>query len=92
MARSGNPDPHQARLAKASRAAKAKPDGGDLTDLRRCLWLAVAKCTKAIKEADGMDDETRKTVHALTQAAGVYVRLLEVVDLEARISALEGKT
>ena len=86
-----NPDPHQARLAKAGKAARAKPDGGDLTDLRRCLWLAVGKCTRAIQDADGMDDECRKTVHALTQCAGVYVRLLEVIDLEARISALEAK-
>jgi hypothetical protein len=89
MARSGNPNPQTARLAKAAKAVKARPNAGDLSDLRRCLWLAVTRCTKAINMSEAMDDDTRKTVHALTQVSGVYIKLVEAVDLETRVKALE---
>jgi hypothetical protein len=87
-----NPDPHQARLAKAAKSARTRPEPGDLSDLRRCLWLAVDKCSRAIHDAEELDDECRKTIFALTQVSGVYIRLIEAVDLEARLSALEGKS
>jgi hypothetical protein len=87
-ARSGNPNPYQARQTKK---AKGKP--GNLTDLTETLWKAIQRLDSHLeelthnKEAD--TTELCKLTHALSQSASVYCRIIETGELEARLEALE---
>jgi uncharacterized small protein (DUF1192 family) len=80
-----NPSPHKARLAKKRRR---KP--GDLAAVTRVLWHAIVTAEDILNEADEADMQLR-CVHALSQAAGQYAKLLEVGEYESRIAALEAE-
>ena len=90
MPRSGNPNPVAGRQAK--RAAR-RPAPGTVKQLTAVLWRAVKHLEAHIEaraphsEADV--GEVTKLVHALSQAAGVYLRAIEVGELEGRVEALE---
>ena len=85
VARSGNPNPHQARQAKRRR--RRKP--GTVADLKKHLWAAIDKLSESLEgDAVEVSDLTRLT-HALSQAATSYLKVVEVGDLEARLTALE---
>jgi hypothetical protein len=88
---SGNPSPHAARQGKkAKRRAEAE---GTLKDLTDTLWRAVKRldeCLDTITEGDEIDTaELCKVTHALAQSAGVYIKVIEAGELEARLAALE---
>lgn len=88
-ARSGNPNPYQARQGKK---AKAKP--GSLDDLTATLWKAIQRLDghlEKLTEGDSETDTTElcKLTHALSQSASVYCRIIETGELEARLEALE---
>ena len=62
---------------------------GDLRKLQQKLWRAVA-ASEALLLADGVTyDDQLRAVHALVQASGAYARLLETVEMEARLAAVE---
>ena len=78
-----NANPHAARLAQR-RAHKP----GNLTDLLKVLWTAIKDAEALLYTAE--DPEFRlRCVHALSQAAGQYARLIEVGEFEARLKVLE---
>jgi hypothetical protein len=78
-----NSNPFHARMAK--RRAR-KP--GDLAALKITLWRALLEAERVLLESD--DDElSLKAVHALSQASGQYLKLLEIGEFEASIAALE---
>jgi hypothetical protein len=78
-----NPNPYQARLAKALRH---KP--GDLESTKRRTWGVLCLAYDEVAAAaDG--DQRRKAMLAFTQIAGVYVKLYEIAELEPRLAALE---
>jgi len=80
-----NPSPHQARLSKRRRG---KP--GDLPALLRVVWAALLEADAVLQSTQGDNPELcLKAVHAVSQCAGQYAKLLEVGELEARIAALE---
>jgi hypothetical protein len=61
---------------------------GDLQALRRKLWQAILEAERVLlTNAD--DEVVLRAVHALTQAAAAYVRLLEADDIEGRLKAVE---
>ncbi len=67
---------------------------GDVGQLASVLWRAVKHLERhldevATSEAEDSRTELCKLVHALSQSAGVYLRALEVGQLEERIGALE---
>jgi hypothetical protein len=78
-----NVSPHKARLG---RKLRGKP--GDLPQLQLILWHAL-KRAQGILDASTEDDATLRVVHAISQVAGQYAKLLEIGELEARIAALE---
>jgi len=78
-----NPNPHAARIAK-KRARKP----GDLSQVLRMLWQALLEAEEVLLESDNAE-WTLKAVHAISQSAGQYVKLLEVGELEARLAAVE---
>jgi hypothetical protein len=88
-ARSGNPSPYKARLAKKERS---KP--GSLDDLTHTLWKAIQRLDGHLEQLS--DDEEKidtnelcKLTHALSQSASTYIKIIETGELEARLEALE---
>ncbi|WP_146160583.1 hypothetical protein [Deinococcus arcticus] len=79
-----NPDPRAARTAKR---AKRRGQPGTLEDARALLWRALTRAGELLEEADPA--HALKAVHAISQGAAAYARIVEVGELEARITALE---
>lgn len=79
-----NADPTKARQAKKARR-KGKP--GSLEDARALLWRALERAGELLGEDDPAF--ALKAVHAISQGAMAYARIVEVGELEARIAALE---
>ena len=80
-----NPSPYKARQAKRR---KGKP--GDLAALLRVVWAALLEADAVMQAADEDNPELiLKCVHAISQCAGQYAKLVETGELEARLAALE---
>jgi hypothetical protein len=76
-------DPLKARMAK-----KKRQRTGTLPDLQRKLWLALLHAEDILEHA-GAPEVRLRAVHAVSQCAGQYAKLLEIGELEARLTALE---
>ena len=81
-----NPSPHTARQAQ-----KRRRTPGDLATLVQVLWGALLKAEAVLDAATHASELTLKAVHAVSQCAGQYSKLLEVGELEARLQALEAQ-
>ncbi len=80
-----NANPLQARMAK-----KKRQRTGDLPALQRKVWTALLHAEDVLEEA--AESELRlKAIHALSQCAGQYAKLLEIGEIEARLQSLEAK-
>lgn len=55
--------------------------------LRRILWSALRRAEAVPSSPD--DATTIRLLHALAQTSAVYLKLLETIDLERRVSQLE---
>ncbi|MBN4056297.1 hypothetical protein JYT20_01095 [Rhodothermus sp. AH-315-K08] len=95
-----NPNPHRARQAK--KHLNSTKDTGTLDNARRAIWRGVERLDAAIRShnvdvagaADFDDAERRaallcKLVHALSQSASVFERLVDSTEYEARLRQLE---
>ncbi len=83
----GNPhaDPTRARMGK-----KKRQRTGDLHALQRKLWIALLHAEDVLEQAE--EPELRlKSIHAFSQCAGQYAKLIEVGELESRLAALEAR-
>lgn len=80
-----NADPTKARQAKRARR-RGKP--GTLEDARALLWRALTRAGELLEEEDPA--LCLKAIHAISQGASAYAKIVEVGELEARIAALEG--
>lgn len=87
-----NPNP-DALKARRGAWAKRRPKPGTVKQLTSVLWRAITHLEAhldATVTSDKVDAlELCKLSHALSQAAGVYLKALEVGELEARLEALE---
>lgn len=79
-----NPNPHAARLSKR-RAHKP----GNLQAILKILWTAITDAEHLLYTAGDDADLRLRCLHALSQSCGQYSKLLEIGELEARLSALE---
>jgi hypothetical protein len=74
----------------ATRGALSKI--GSLEELQAALWSIIDKLRGELSEQGTLlDTLPLKAVHSFATLSGVYVRLHESVDLEARLTALEQK-
>ncbi len=80
-----NADPTQARQA---RRQKRRSQPGTLEDARALLWKALERAAAILENED--DTLSLKAIHAVSQGTAAYARIIEVGELEARLSALEG--
>ena len=77
-------NPHAAALVRK----KHRP--GNLHDLLRVLWQALLEAQAVLEAADATQAELKlKAVHAISQCAGQYHKMLETTELEARLAAVE---
>ena len=84
--RSGNPNPTEARRAKARRRARK---AADMELARRVAWTAIREAERILLDADS-DAETRlRAIHAISQSMSTYIKISEAAELEARVSELE---
>jgi hypothetical protein len=79
-----NTSQYKARLAKR-RAHKP----GNLQDILKILWTAISDVEHLLYTAGDDADLRLRCLHALSQSCGQYSKLLEIGELEARLSALE---
>lgn len=84
-----NPNPYQARRAKRARRASAARRTGDVRDVQKKLWEGVEAASRILQD-DGADPALKlRAIHALTQASGSYVKVLEATEFQARLNAIE---
>ncbi len=78
-------NPYAARLVKRQ---KHKP--GNLQDLLVIIWQALLEGQAVLEAATEDQAELKlKAIHAVVQAGGMYSKLLEVGELEARLAVVE---
>ncbi|MEO1571656.1 MAG: hypothetical protein AAFU51_10340 [Bacteroidota bacterium] len=82
-----NPDAARARRGKAAKRRQRAEDSGTLDDLRTVLWSAIERVEKLTESEDAA--QVLKATHALVQASGTYVKVVEAAELEARLDAVE---
>jgi hypothetical protein len=61
-----------------------------MQDLVTRVWWAITEATVVIQEAETVEMRLRG-ISALSTAAGIYAKLLETSDLEARMQAIEDR-
>ena len=83
----GDTKPHKAREAKKRHARLRK--SGTIADMQRELWRAILCAKDVLLDASNDPATTLKAVHAITSASTAYAKLVEVGELEARLSELE---
>ena len=81
----GDTKPHLARIARSERRRASQ--AGTLDDVKGKLWAAIERVDRMAESAD--DALALKATHAMVQACGAYVKVLEVGELEARLATLE---
>lgn len=86
-----NADPAKARQARRTKRQAAAETAGTVSDLRLKLWRALAVATDMLDDPGSDAASKLKALHALTQASGVYLKVVEVGELEARLNALEAQ-
>ena len=79
-----NPNPVEARQGKRR---KRRTQPGTLEDARVLLWKALQRAGDILEDTDPV--LSLKAIHAVSQGAAAYARILEVGELEARLAALE---
>lgn len=81
----GDTKPHIARLARGQR--RRDDQAGTIDAVREKLWTAIERVETMTRSDD--DALALKAVHALVQACGAFVKVVEVGELEARMADLE---
>ena len=84
-----NSNPVKARQAKRQKRQKKAEAAGTVDDLRLKLWKALAADDDVLADAKAEPTLKLKALHALTQASGAYLKIIEVGELEARMKAIE---
>jgi hypothetical protein len=79
-----NPNPFQARLVKRRRG---RP--GNLAQVLRIVWAALLEADGVLQRAEGDPEVILKAVHAISQCAGQYAKLIEIGEWESRLTAVE---
>lgn len=76
-------------MAKRKSRRKRYRKPGDMKKVRLVLWRTLRQLEDLLDDPEASTDEVIRLTHALTQAAGVYVKIHEAYALEQRIAAIE---
>lgn len=61
---------------------------GTVADLQKTLWGAVRAAKDLLYHKDATFEQQIRAIHAITQSASAYAKLLETTDLQAEIQEL----
>ena len=64
---------------------------GDIKKLRLKMWRMVVKAEKLALDDDTKTNELIRAIHAMVQASSAYLKIVEMDDIESRITQLETK-
>ena len=70
-----------------ARKRRGKP--GDLAQLRAVVWRTILEVEALLDARPAANDLVLKSAHALAQLAGAYRGILEVTDLDKRLTVIE---
>jgi hypothetical protein len=73
---------------KQRRGKKRPRKVGDIKALQRMFWQALLEAEYILMTAEDVETSL-KAIHAIAQAGGGYVKLLEATDFEHRLARLE---
>ena len=85
MAAPKEPKTAPARQAKRAKARAAAV--GTLADVRAKLWACIERVEALTEDTDNAT--VLRATHAMVQACGAYVKVVEVGELEGRLAELE---
>lgn len=83
-----NPNPTEARQAKQAKR-KARRKVGSLQDAQALLWRALERAGQLLELPE--PEMALRAIHAVSQGASAYARIIEVGKLEDRLTELEDK-
>lgn len=83
------PGDTKTHIARQGKKAKNRPDAGTIKDVQTVLWRAITRLAEKLERKRIPTDELTKLVHATSQAASTYARIVEVGELESRVEELE---
>lgn len=89
MAAPKNPNTAPARRGKAEKRRALAEAVGTLDDVRAKLWATIERVDRIAAEGNPEAALVLKASHALVQACGAYVKVLEVGEIEARLTEVE---
>jgi hypothetical protein len=61
----------------------------DLPALKIEVWMALLTAVEVMNDPESTPELKLRCVHAIAQTGGVYMNMLKISDLEARIASLE---
>ena len=64
---------------------------GDLATLKKKMWRAVLSAEDILTSPLVSTDQQLRAVHALVQAGGAYMKLLERADLQEQLDSLKAE-
>ncbi len=64
---------------------------GSLQTLKKKMWRAVLNAEDILTSAHVSPDQQLRAVHALIQAGGAYLKLLETTDLQEQLDLLKAE-
>ena len=79
----------QAHTSPQRKATRRR--SGNAVQLRQRLWQAVEIASEVLNDTSLSPELRLRGVHAVTQASGSYCKILEAVEFEARLKAVENK-
>jgi hypothetical protein len=80
-------NPHKPHLARLQKKRASRPL--TMPELLRILTTAISQAEALLLSAGDDRDFELRCIHGLSQVCGQYAKLLEIGELEARLSALE---
>ena len=81
-------------MAKTRRAQGPAPrkryrKPGSVTQMRGMLWEALLQASSIVEDPDASEERKLKSMHALAQLSGCYLRAVEVADLARQVADLQ---
>jgi hypothetical protein len=72
-----------------ARSVAQRRKAGDLPALRIEMWYALLTAIDVMNDPDSSPELRLRCVHAISQIGGVYVNMLKIGDMEARMLKVE---
>jgi hypothetical protein len=62
---------------------------GSVAQMRGMLWEALLEASSIVEDPDATEERKLKSMHALAQLSGCYLRAVEVGDLARQVADLQ---